>query len=50
LTAGLADQGSSQESAREGCTIAAAGDLWGRPFDSIPHSLCRVNIENAFKM
>jgi hypothetical protein len=28
LKADLADQGSSQESAREGCTIAAPDDLW----------------------
>src|SRR5260370_24711049 len=39
LKADLADQGSSQESAREGCTIAAAGDLCGRPSDSTHNSV-----------
>jgi hypothetical protein len=40
-----------KESAREGCTIAAAGDLGEGRFDFalIPNALCRINGRNAFK-
>jgi hypothetical protein len=49
LTADLADQDSSQEPAQES---AAAGDSMGAGglIHTIPHSLCRINLKNAFKI